>query len=78
MLRTTAVSLAILLISVGCRRDPARPNVEVEKLPVYASKIGGEMVLVPAGTFTMGDSTGRADETPHAVSVSAFYIDKSR
>ena len=34
------------------------------------------MVLIPAGTFTMGDSAGRPDETPHTVSVSAFYIDK--
>jgi formylglycine-generating enzyme required for sulfatase activity len=34
------------------------------------------MVLIPAGTFTMGAADGRADETPHTVSVSAFYLDK--
>jgi formylglycine-generating enzyme required for sulfatase activity len=38
--------------------------------------ITGQMVLIPAGTFTMGDGTGRADETPHAVSVNAFFLDK--
>jgi formylglycine-generating enzyme len=34
------------------------------------------MVLIPAGDFTMGDSAGRADENPHAVTVSAFYLDR--
>jgi formylglycine-generating enzyme required for sulfatase activity/Tol biopolymer transport system component len=34
------------------------------------------MVLIPAGSFTMGDSAGRPDETPHEVTVNAFYIDK--
>ena len=33
------------------------------------------MVVVPAGTFTMGDGGGRPDETPHAVSVGSFYLD---
>jgi formylglycine-generating enzyme required for sulfatase activity len=34
------------------------------------------MVLVPTGSFTMGDSAGRPDETSHEVTVSAFYMDK--
>ena len=38
--------------------------------------VAGEMVLIPAGTFTMGDGAGRPDETPHTVSVSSFYLDK--
>jgi formylglycine-generating enzyme required for sulfatase activity len=36
----------------------------------------GTMVLIPAGTFTMGDGAGRPDETRHTVSVSSFYLDK--
>ena len=70
--------LAMLYVAgAGCRKsDPAPPNGNVEILPVAQSKAGGEMVLLPAGTFTMGDSAGREDETPHAVSVSAFYLDK--
>jgi serine/threonine-protein kinase len=36
-----------------------------------------EMVLIPAGTFTMGSDNGHADEKPpHKVSLSAFYMDK--
>lgn len=33
------------------------------------------MALVPAGVFTMGDSRGGPEETPHEVSLSAFYLD---
>jgi sulfatase modifying factor 1 len=35
------------------------------------------MALIPAGTFVMGDSAGRSDETPHTVTVSAFYLDRT-
>jgi formylglycine-generating enzyme required for sulfatase activity len=35
------------------------------------------MVLVPAGEFTMGSTTGNPDEQPvHTVNIGAFYIDK--
>jgi formylglycine-generating enzyme required for sulfatase activity len=34
------------------------------------------MVLIPAGTFAMGDPGGRDEETPHTVFVDAFYLDK--
>ncbi len=35
------------------------------------------MVLIPAGTFTMGSNDGESDEKPpHQVSVAAFYMDK--
>lgn len=34
------------------------------------------MVLIPTGTFTMGDTSGRPDETPHAVSIRAYYLDQ--
>ena len=39
-------------------------------------KSGGEMVPIPAGEFTMGDPGGRADETPHAVRVGPFWMDR--
>ena len=78
MSRNTLLALiAIVCVTSGCRRgDPARPNVDVDTLAVLQSKTGSEMVLIPAGTFSMGDSTGREDETPHSVSVSSFYLDK--
>ena len=69
--------ITIVVFAAGCRKsEPAPPNTNVVALPIVQSKAGGEMVLIPAGTFTMGDSAGREDETPHAVSVSAFYLDK--
>ncbi len=35
------------------------------------------MVLIPAGSFTMGSTTGQADEAPsHQVSLAAYLIDK--
>ena len=36
-----------------------------------------EMALIPAGSFQMGSSNGRPNETPtHQVSLEAFYLDK--
>ena len=37
---------------------------------------GVAMILLPGGSFTMGNAKGSADEQPHKVTVSAFYIDK--
>jgi formylglycine-generating enzyme required for sulfatase activity len=69
---------AILVVTaVGCGQGaPVQPAGEVESLPVLQSGSGRELLLIPAGTFTMGDGAGRPDETPHNVSVSAFYLDK--
>jgi len=44
---------------------------------VVRTKDSGEVVLVPAGVFTMGSNNGTLDERPvHRVFVSAFWIDK--
>src|SRR5262249_12709244 len=51
-------------------------EASAQNLPVVASKSGGELVLIPAGSFIMGDSSGRPDETSHSVSVDSFYLDK--
>src|ERR1700682_4630743 len=70
-------AVVFILVGSGCRQSaPARPDVNVEALPVIQAKTGGELVLLPAGSFTMGDSAGREDETPHAVWASSFYLDK--
>jgi formylglycine-generating enzyme required for sulfatase activity len=71
--------LASAILAAGCSsNNSGRPSVDLsdESLPVIQSKSGGEMVLVPTGTFTMGDSAGRPDETPHEVSVGSFYLDR--
>jgi formylglycine-generating enzyme required for sulfatase activity/Tol biopolymer transport system component len=72
---TSALLAAVLL--AGCSKSESVPSTSaVAVLPVVESKAGGAMVLVPAGSYTMGDGGGRADEVPHLVSVSAFYLDK--
>jgi formylglycine-generating enzyme required for sulfatase activity len=70
---------AILVLAAGCGQNSAgRTDGEeaVESLPVLRPRSGGEMVLVPAGTFTMGDPSGRPEEAPHEVTVSPFYVDR--
>jgi formylglycine-generating enzyme required for sulfatase activity len=81
MERRSAILILIVLaaVTVGCgQNQPGRPGDDgvVEALPVLQPTSGGEMVLLPAGTFTMGDAAGRPDETPHRVTVSAFYLDR--
>lgn len=40
------------------------------------TKSGLEMILVPSGSFIMGDKKGEVDEKPHKVFIDSFYIDK--
>src|SRR5262245_7636667 len=71
--------LAVVFFAFGCglrNGGPAGGEADAENLPVLSPKSGGEMVLIPAGSFTMGDASGRPDERPHEVTVSAFYLDK--
>jgi formylglycine-generating enzyme required for sulfatase activity len=75
--RRAILALVVTALFAGCGKDDAVPGEgAVETLPVVQSKSGGELVKVPAGSFTMGDSAGGADETSHTVSVSAFCIDR--
>jgi formylglycine-generating enzyme required for sulfatase activity len=76
MFRKSIFGLLIALVVAGCRDGAGKPDAHVEKFPTIQSKTGGELILLSAGSFTMGDAGGREDETPHAVSVSSFYIDK--
>ncbi len=66
---------ALVAVAAGCGQNGSDPP-DVVSLPVLEAQSGGVLVLLPAGTFTMGDGSGRTDETPHAVSVSAFYLDR--
>lgn len=44
--------------------------------PIIWEKDGAEMVLIPAGSFEMGDNEGKPNEQPvHIVKLDAFYID---
>jgi formylglycine-generating enzyme required for sulfatase activity len=71
MPRIVLLALMVAVVAGCSKNDPA-----VESLPALQPESGGEMLLIPAGTFTMGDSAGRPDETPHTVSVRSFYLDK--
>src|SRR5262245_20587416 len=69
----TLCSLWLVLFS-GCQKtssvNPAMP-------PIITSKSGVEMVLIPAGSFQMGNARGQEDEkSVHAVSLDAFLMDK--
>jgi formylglycine-generating enzyme len=59
----------------------ARPEAGVHPsgwpLEITCDTDGGAMVLIPAGTFTMGRDDGPAAERPaHKVALSAYYIDQ--
>lgn len=62
------------------QKPVAQPSKEIPAAPV-TKKIDpstvSDMVLIPAGNFTMGYNDGEEDEKPqHAVYLDAFYIDK--
>jgi formylglycine-generating enzyme required for sulfatase activity len=73
------LALALALLCTGCDRaaQTTLPDESVPAKPAtIVTKTGLEMVLLPAGTFTMGDDAGDADEKPaHKVQVSAFWMD---
>ncbi|NJN97875.1 MAG: SUMF1/EgtB/PvdO family nonheme iron enzyme [Anaerolineales bacterium] len=53
--------------------EPPTPTTAPSPTPVLAPD---GMVLIPAGSFLMGSSTGQPNEAPeHAVSLDAFYLD---
>jgi formylglycine-generating enzyme required for sulfatase activity len=72
--------MVIGLMIAGCNKHSGHSSGQAqageENLPVLQPKSGGEMVLLPAGSFIMGDTSGRSDESPHPVSIASFYIDK--
>jgi formylglycine-generating enzyme required for sulfatase activity len=75
------VSFVLVLTSglaAGCAKNqPASVAVDLQSFPVIQPRSGGEMILLPEGDFTMGDSAGRPDEAPsHSVHVRAFCLDK--
>jgi formylglycine-generating enzyme required for sulfatase activity len=79
MFRTAMFASTVILAACGgcSKNDPATATADVQALPTVQPVSGGEMGLIPGGSFTMGDSSGGPDETPHPVSVQSFYLDKS-
>ncbi len=71
---------ALVLGLVGCAKSESTglglATGKPFKLEVLRPISGGEMILIPAGEFTMGDPQGRPDEMPHKVAVSACTMDR--
>ncbi|HEV2947816.1 MAG TPA: SUMF1/EgtB/PvdO family nonheme iron enzyme [Gemmataceae bacterium] len=78
--RPAWVLMAIVAFVAGCNKNPSRQSIDgdgiVEYLPVLQPSSGGEMLLIPAGSFIMGDDEGRPDEISHRLSVGSFYLDR--
>ena len=71
-----SLTIVILLSGLSCRRVERRATPP-ESLPVVADKGGIEMLLLPAGHFTMGSDQGDPDQAPaHEVGIDAFLIDR--
>jgi len=74
------IALVVVLLLAGAalimlrNRPAAAPNGTAREVLHPVS--GGEMVFIPAGDFTMGQDGEVADESPHAVSVGSFYMDR--
>ena len=77
--------LLVMLVLVGCG-DEVTEDEAIAKDEVVADvdkeivweKDGKEIVLIPAGSFEMGDhfGDGEGDELPvHTVQLDAFYMD---
>lgn len=72
-----SILLCILALLQGCeRKTPEGDSAASPNAPVQAQAgSAAEMVLIPGGTFTMGDKD-EPDAPPHEVTVSPFYMDK--
>ena len=70
---------ALLLMLAGCEAGEVDgPAPEPKNLPMITTKSGVEMLLLPAGEFSMGSEKGKDDERPvHSVKVAAFYMDRT-
>jgi len=65
----------IIALLQGCsRKAPDEASSETKSQSETTTESETQMVLLPGGTFTMGDEN-EIDATPHEVTVSAFYID---
>jgi formylglycine-generating enzyme required for sulfatase activity len=69
-----ALLAGLLTAFSGCQKS----GLAGADLPPTVPTRGGEMVLIPAGSFQMGSRhSGREDETPvHEVALDAFLMDK--
>jgi formylglycine-generating enzyme required for sulfatase activity len=73
--RVASVAMIFVGHGTGCNKAP---DVKVETPKTITTKSGIEMVVIPAGSFEMGNNRGRADEKPaHSVWLDSFLMDKT-
>jgi len=67
---------ALLLVAVAAWYPAAALAEAAPAAPkAVTTPSGVSMMLVPGGTFTMGDEEGEVDEMPHEVTLAPFAID---
>ena len=67
--------VSVVLIQ-GCKqKTPESTSSETKSPAQKKTESDTGMVLLPGGTFTMGDAD-EIDSPPHEVTINAFYIDK--
>ena len=80
--RLVVVLLVLMVVFVGCGEDePEISSVEDLKNNIVWKKDSAKMVLIPAGSFEMGDSKNEPEDwmkparPVHRVELDAFYMD---
>lgn len=73
-----AVTEAYEVLCDDAQRERYNQNYQPKpSFDVDFGQDGAEMVLIPAGAFLMGSSTGEAEESPiHSVHLDDFYMDR--
>ena len=77
MMRKFSWVLLVLMVLVGCKslKDLVKDEVTVAKNITW-DKDGAEMVLIPSGSFEIGDHLDGMSNAPvHTVELDAFYMD---
>ncbi len=73
--RCVAASSLVLVLSTSCHKQEQSPDPS-EDLRIVQTKIGMDMVEIPAGRFLMGSEKGEEDERPvREVALGAFLMD---
>ena len=74
---TPAPIIEIVMPTSTTVEETPTPQVSPTPAPEITDDKGAEMVLIPGGSFKMGNERGAPDERPlHIVSTNPFYMDK--
>ena len=69
--------LMAILLGTSCKRVEGPATAASEPPEIVTTAEGIEMVVIPAGRFTMGSDSGEEDQSPaHEVEIDEFLIDR--